>query len=87
MGIYQFDLITWRNTPEGRAGLPRENPVANINAAHWHMKKRGFGAWAVGKSSREASPRKESGCLSASAFRAIPSCSRSCRERQLFPAA
>ena len=51
VGIYQFDLVTWRNTPEGRAGLRREDPVANINAAHWHMKKRGFQAWAVGGSS------------------------------------
>lgn len=51
VGIYQFDLVTWRNTPEGRAGMRREDPVANINAAHWHMKKRGFQAWAVGGSS------------------------------------
>ena len=51
VGLYQFDLVTWRNTPEGRAGLRREDPVANINAAHWHMKKRGFQAWAVGGSS------------------------------------
>ncbi|HEX8843979.1 MAG TPA: transglycosylase SLT domain-containing protein [Pyrinomonadaceae bacterium] len=47
VGIYQFDPRTWGNTPEGRAGLPREDPVANINAAHWHMKKYGFSAWAV----------------------------------------
>ena len=47
VGLYQFDLVTWRNTPEGRAGMRREDPVANINAAHWHMKKRGFQAWAV----------------------------------------
>jgi soluble lytic murein transglycosylase-like protein len=47
VGIYQFDLVTWRNTPEGRAGLRREDPVANINAAHWHMKTYGFSAWAV----------------------------------------
>jgi len=50
VGLYQFDLVTWRNTPEGRAGLRREDPVANINAAHWHMKKYGFQAWAVGGS-------------------------------------
>ena len=56
VGIYQFDLVTWRNTPEGRAGLRREDPVANINAAHWHMKKLGFQAWAVGKS--RAKPRR-----------------------------
>jgi soluble lytic murein transglycosylase-like protein len=47
VGIYQFDLLTWRNTPEGRAGLRREDPAANINAAHWHMKIYGFSAWAV----------------------------------------
>ncbi|HEY0376772.1 MAG TPA: transglycosylase SLT domain-containing protein [Pyrinomonadaceae bacterium] len=47
VGLYQFDLVTWRNTPEGRAGMRREDPVANINAAHWHMKTRGFQAWAV----------------------------------------
>jgi soluble lytic murein transglycosylase-like protein len=52
VGLYQFDLVTWRNTPEGRAGLRREDPVANINAAHWHMKKRGFQAWAVGGSTK-----------------------------------
>ncbi len=45
VGIYQFDLTTWRNTPEGRAGHRREDPVANINAAHWQMKTRGFSAW------------------------------------------
>ncbi|PYS49243.1 MAG: hypothetical protein DMF68_10565 [Acidobacteria bacterium] len=47
VGIYQFDLVTWRNTPEGRAGLRREDAVANINAAHWHMRTYGFSAWAV----------------------------------------
>ncbi|HYJ45998.1 MAG TPA: transglycosylase SLT domain-containing protein [Pyrinomonadaceae bacterium] len=47
VGLYQFDLVTWRNTPEGRAGLSREDPVANINAAHWHMKRYGFQAWAM----------------------------------------
>ena len=47
VGIYQFDLPTWRNTPEGHAGQRREDPVANINAAHWHMKTYGFSAWAV----------------------------------------
>jgi hypothetical protein len=47
VGLYQFDLVTWRNTPEGRAGMRREDPVANINAAHWHMKTRGFQAWAI----------------------------------------
>src|SRR5205085_8669477 len=51
VGLYQFDLMTWRNTPEGRAGLPREDAVANINAAHWHMRVYGFQAWAVGGSS------------------------------------
>jgi soluble lytic murein transglycosylase-like protein len=56
VGIYQFDLVTWRNTPEGRAGLRREDPIANINAAHWHMKKLGFQAWAVGGSSTK--PRR-----------------------------
>ena len=54
VGIYQFDLVTWRNTPEGRAGMRREDPVANINAAHWHMKTRGFQAWAVGGSTATA---------------------------------
>lgn len=56
VGLYQFDLVTWHNTPEGRAGLRREDPVANINAAHWHMKAYGFQAWAVGGSS--AKPRR-----------------------------
>ena len=56
VGLYQFDLVTWRNTPEGRAGMRREDPVANINAAHWHMKKRGFQAWAVGGASKK--PRR-----------------------------
>ena len=50
VGIYQFDITTWRNTPEGRAGLRREDPLANINAAHWHMKEYGFQAWALGGS-------------------------------------
>lgn len=56
VGLYQFDLVTWRNTPEGRAGLRREDPVANINAAHWHMKEYGFQAWAMGGAS--ACPRR-----------------------------
>jgi hypothetical protein len=45
VGIYQFALKTWRNTPEGKAGLSREDAVANINAAHWHMKRYGYSAW------------------------------------------
>lgn len=44
-GLYQFDLKTWNNTPEGRAKLDRLDPVANINAAHRHMKASGYGAW------------------------------------------
>lgn len=44
-GIYQFDLTTWNNTPEGKAKLDRRDPVANINAAHRHMKAHGYGAW------------------------------------------
>ena len=47
VGIYQFDLTTWKNTPEGRAGHRREDPVANINAAHWLMRTRGFQPWAL----------------------------------------
>lgn len=45
VGIYQFDLQTWNNTPEGKAGISREDPVANINAAHRHMKAHGYAAW------------------------------------------
>ena len=45
VGIYQFALRTWKNTPEGKAGIPREDAVANINAAHWHMKRYGYSAW------------------------------------------
>ena len=59
VGIYQFDLVTWRNTPEGRSGFRREDPVANINAAHWHMKKYGFSAWrVVDRTKRRASGRR-----------------------------
>ena len=60
VGIYQFDLVTWRNTPQGRSGFRREDPVANINAAHWHMKKYVFSAWRVAnpKKRRETGRRR-----------------------------
>ncbi len=44
-GLYQFALATWNNTPEGKAKLDRLDPVANITAAHRHMKTHGYGAW------------------------------------------
>ena len=68
VGLYQFDLVTWRNTPEGRAGMRREDPVANINAAHWHMKTRGFQAWAVpGATTRRAKKARAKGLAGTSA--------------------
>ena len=67
VGIYQFDLVTWRNTPEGRSGFRREDPVANINAAHWHMKKYGFSAWRVaGDTKRRARRARETGLITRS---------------------
>lgn len=45
LGVYQYALKTWVNTLEGKANKLREDPIANIDAAHRHMKFHGFGAW------------------------------------------
>lgn len=45
LGVYQYRLNVWKNTLEGKAGKLREDPIANIDAAHRHMKFHGFAAW------------------------------------------
>jgi len=45
-GLYQFLPTTWRNTPQGRAGLSPFDPYANAEAAAWLYRVGGPGHWA-----------------------------------------
>lgn len=45
LGIYQYAPKVWNNTLEGKSGKVREDPIANIDAAHRHMKYHGYAAW------------------------------------------
>jgi hypothetical protein len=44
-GAYQFLLSTWRNTPQGHAGLSVFDGKANIEAAAWKIANGGLSAW------------------------------------------
>jgi soluble lytic murein transglycosylase-like protein len=44
-GLYQFIPSTWRNTPQGRAGLSPFDPYANAEAAAWLFRVGGPGHW------------------------------------------
>ncbi|MBV9323210.1 MAG: hypothetical protein JO352_05420 [Chloroflexi bacterium] len=46
-GLAQFLPTTWANTPEGRAGLSPFEPMANIDAAIWLARTKGWSQWQV----------------------------------------
>jgi len=47
VGLAQFDLPTWAETPPGRAGLSRYDPYASIDAMAWGTVHLGYGRWPV----------------------------------------
>lgn len=46
-GQYQFMLSTWLETPQGRAGYSRYNPVAAREAARWMVNRGLKYRWSV----------------------------------------
>jgi hypothetical protein len=46
-GLAQFLPSTWANTPEGEQGLSPLEPLANIDAAIWLARTRGWTQWQV----------------------------------------
>jgi soluble lytic murein transglycosylase-like protein len=44
-GLFQFIPSTWRNTPQGRAGMSPFDPYANAEAAAWLYKVGGPRHW------------------------------------------
>jgi hypothetical protein len=47
VGLAQFDLPTWRETPPGKAGASRYDPYASIDAMAWGVEHLGYGRWPV----------------------------------------
>lgn len=47
VGLAQFDLPTWMETPPGQAGLSRTDPYASIDAMAWGVSHLGYGRWPV----------------------------------------
>lgn len=47
LGLAQFDYPTWMETPPGRAGLSRADPIASIDAMAWGVVHLGYGRWPV----------------------------------------
>jgi len=47
VGLAQFDLPTWRETPQGRDGASRYDPYASIDAMAWGVEHLGYGRWPV----------------------------------------
>jgi hypothetical protein len=47
IGLAQFDLPTWYETPQGRAGASRYDPYASIDAMAWGVEHLGYGRWPV----------------------------------------
>ena len=47
VGLAQFDYPTWMETPQGRAGLARTDPIASIDAMAWGTQQLGYGRWPV----------------------------------------
>src|SRR5215471_1746339 len=45
VGLAQFDLPTWYDTPQGKAGASRYDPYASIDAMAWGVKNLGYGRW------------------------------------------
>jgi len=46
-GLAQFLPTTWAATPQGQEGLSPFEPLANIDAAIWLARTRGWNQWAV----------------------------------------
>jgi len=46
-GLAQFLPSTWASTPQGQEGLSPFEPLANIDAAIWLARTRGWNQWAV----------------------------------------
>jgi hypothetical protein len=46
-GLAQFLPATWASTPEGREGLSPFEPFANIDAAIWLARTKGWSQWEV----------------------------------------
>jgi hypothetical protein len=51
-GLAQFLPTTWASTPEGQQGLSVFEPLANIDAAIWLARTKGWTQWAVYTSGR-----------------------------------
>jgi hypothetical protein len=51
-GLAQFLPTTWASTPEGRQGLSPFEPIANIDAAIWLARTKGWAQWQVYTSGR-----------------------------------
>jgi hypothetical protein len=47
VGLAQFDLATWYETPQGQAGLSRWDPYASIDALAWGVGHLGYGRWPI----------------------------------------
>ena len=47
VGLAQFDLPTWYETPQGAAGASRYDPYASIDAMAWGVRNLGYGRWPV----------------------------------------
>jgi hypothetical protein len=47
VGLAQFDLPTWFETPQGRSGASRYDPYASIDAMAWGVLHLGYGRWPV----------------------------------------
>ena len=47
IGLAQFDLPTWYETPQGRSGLSRTDPFASIDGMAWGTQHLGYARWPV----------------------------------------
>ena len=47
IGLAQFDLPTWLETPTGKSGASRLDPYASIDAMAWGVRNLGYGRWPV----------------------------------------
>lgn len=47
VGLAQFDLATWYETPQGSSGASRYDPYASIDAMAWGVRNLGYGRWPV----------------------------------------
>lgn len=45
VGLAQFDVPTWYETPPGQAGLSRYDPYASIDAMAWGVVHLGYNRW------------------------------------------